>query len=175
MQAAIVRPTANEYLSYYGKYIELVSEPDVLKVLEEQAGEVRRIAASVPESRELYRYAPGKWSVRQVIGHMVDVERIFGYRALRISRRDETPLSGFDENTYVANGPYDDVAVRDLAEEFAVVRAANLLVLRRLDGAHAQLMGTANGAPISVRALAYILAGHVRHHLRGLRDNYAIA
>jgi hypothetical protein len=171
----IDRPQAHEHLPYYGRYIQLVTEPDVMAVLAQQGGEVRRLAGSLDPARESFRYAPGKWSVRQVFGHMVDVERVFGYRAFRISRGDETPLAGFDETTYVANSSYDDVSASELAEEFAMVRGANLLILRRLDDARATLMGSANNAPVSVRALAYIMAGHVRHHLRGLHDNYGVA
>jgi hypothetical protein len=174
MMVTIGRPAGNEHLPYYGKYIELVTEPDVMSVLEAQGDELRRLARSVPEDRETFRYAPGKWSVRQVFGHMVDVERVFGYRALRISRADTTPLAGFDENTFVVNAPYGNVSVGELAEEFAHVRAANALMLRRVDGARSMLAGTANGAAVSVRALAYIMAGHVRHHVKGLRDNYGL-
>ena len=175
MPHTIDRPQASEYLPYYGKYIELVAEPDVLPVLAHQGSDLRALAGRVPRDRETFRYASGKWSVREVLGHMIDVERVLGYRAFRISRGDETPLAGFDENTYVARSDYDGISLRDLADEFALVRDANLAALRRLDARHAALTGSANGAAVSVRALAYIMAGHVRHHLRGLRENYGVS
>jgi hypothetical protein len=175
MPPIIERPRTHEHLPYYGKYIALVTEPDVVSLLEQQVSELRSLAASIPATRETFRYAPGKWSVRQVFGHLTDAERVFGYRAFRISRGDETPLAGFDENVYVEKSSYEDVAVKELAEEFAHVRQANVAMLRRLDGPRTVLTGMANGAAISVRALAYIMAGHVRHHQNGLRENYEIA
>jgi hypothetical protein len=174
MPLTIARPQTHEHLPYYTKYIALVTDPDVMSLLEQQASELRSLAASVPATRETFRYAPEKWSVRQVFGHLIDAERVFGYRAFRISRGDETPLAGFDENTYVAKSTYDDVSVKELAEEFALVRQANVMMFRRLDGARTTLVGTANGAAISVRALAYIMAGHIRHHQKGLRENYSV-
>lgn len=171
----IERPADGEHNPYYSKYIALVTESDVLGVLDEQASELHALASRISPERETYSYAPGKWSVRQVIGHLADTERIFGYRAFRISRGDDTPLSGFDENAYVERGPYDAVPARQLAEEFALVRGANLAFLRHLDPTRWPLTGTANNSPISVRALAYIMAGHVRHHVNGLRQNYGIA
>lgn len=171
----IDRPSEAEHNPYYSKYIALVTDDDVLLALEKQSAEMRQLAARLPADRESYRYAPGKWSVRQVIGHMTDAERVFGYRAFRISRGDETPLSGFDENVFVERSPYDGVPAKELAEEFALVRAGNLAFFRQLDGARWPLKGTANNSPISVRALAYIMAGHVRHHQKGLRDNYGVA
>jgi hypothetical protein len=171
----IERPAEGEHNPYYSKYISLVTEEDVLGVLDRQLETIRALAASLSPDRETYRYAKGKWSVRQVIGHLIDAERVFGYRAFRISRGDETPLSGFDENTYVERSPYEGVAATILAEEFAHVRGANLAMLRQLDAARFVLKGTANNNPISVRALVYIMAGHVRHHLNGLRQNYGVS
>ena len=168
----IERPSEGEHNPYYSKYISLVTEDDLLALLERQAGEVRALASALAPARETYSYAPGKWSVRQVLGHLTDAERVFGYRAFRISRGDETPLSGFDENIYVKRSPYADVAAKQLAEEFALVRSANVAFLRQLDASRWPLRGTANNSPISVRALAYIMAGHVKHHQKGLRDNY---
>lgn len=170
----IEKPQAGEHNPYYTKYIELVTESEVLPVLERQAGEIRALAAALRPEQETHRYAPGKWSVREVIGHLTDAERVFGYRAFRISRGDGTPLSGFDENTYVQRSPSDRVSAKELADEFGAVRAANLAFLRLLDARQWRLAGTANNSPISVRALGYIMAGHVRHHLQGLKANYGI-
>jgi len=171
----IERPSEGEHNPYYSKYISLVTEDDLLALLERQAGEVRALASRLAPARETYSYATGKWSVRQVLGHLTDAERVFGYRAFRISRGDETPLSGFDENVYVQRSPYADVAAKQLVEEFALVRATNIALLRQLDASRWPLRGTANNSPISVRALAYIMAGHVKHHQKGLRDNYGVS
>lgn len=171
----IERPLEGEHNPYYSKYISLVTEDDVLLLLERQAGELQALASRLSGEEETHSYAPGKWNVRQVIGHLTDAERVFGYRAFRISRRDETPLSGFDENVFVERSPYAYVPAKRLAEEFALVRAGNLAFLRQLDPSHWALKGTANNNRISVRALAYIMAGHVRHHQNGLRDHYRVA
>lgn len=171
----IERPSDGEHNPYYSKYIALVTEDDLFDVLERQGAEIRQLAARLPADKEAYSYGPGKWSVRQVIGHLTDAERVFGYRAFRISRGDETPLSGFDENLYVQRSPYAAVPAKQLAEEFALVRSANLAFMRQLDAPRWPRRGTANNSPISVRALAYIIGGHVRHHQKGLRDNYGVA
>jgi hypothetical protein len=121
-----------------------------------------------------FAYAPGKWTVREIFGHLTDAERVFGYRAFRISRGDGTPLASFDENTYVARSGYASVPVAQLAGEFALLRESNLAVLRRLDEAQWRQVGTASGHPVSVRALAYMMAGHVRHHVQVLRERYGV-
>lgn len=165
------RPLETEYAPPYAPYVSLVPEVDILWVLENQVVEVRR-AASVPAARETHRYAPGKWTIREVFGHVVDAERVFGYRAFCVSRGEQRPLPGFDENEYVASSGIGRCRLADLVAEFATVREANLAVLRRLDQAGWQRFGNANGTSISVRALAYIMAGHVRHHLGVLRSRY---
>lgn len=143
-------------------------------VLASQADEVRRVARSVAGERETFRYAPGKWSVREILGHIGDGERVFGYRAFCISRGDQAPLPGFDENDYIAAADYDRQAVSVLAEDFATLRASNLAVLGRLPDAAWANVGTANGNRISLRAIAYIMAGHARHHMGVLRSRYDV-
>ena len=169
-----MRPGADEYASFFAGYVSLVPETDVLPVLAAQAVDLRRLAAAVPAARETYRYAPGKWSVREIFGHVGDGERVFGYRAFCISRGDRTPLPGFDENDYIAQSAYDERTVAELADDFAGLRAANLAVLGRLNDAQWTRVGNANGRPVSVRALAFIMAGHLRHHLGVLKSRYAI-
>ncbi len=169
------RPTDQEYAPFYAGYVALVPEHDVLTVLRAQADDLRAFAQDVPADRESFAYGPGKWTVRQVMGHLGDAERVFGYRAFRISRGDRTPLASFDENLYVDRGRFDDVALTTLAGEFAHLRAANLAVLDRLDEAAWDEAGTASGHHVTVRALAWMMAGHVRHHLRILRDRYGLA
>jgi hypothetical protein len=170
----IGRPTDQEFAPFYATYVSLVPEDDVLGALRRQADEVRALAASIPPERHGYRYAPGKWTVREVFGHLGDGERVFGYRASCISRGEQAPLPRFDENAYVENARFDDAPLDELVDEFLHLRAANVASLQRLDDAGGRRIGTASERPISVRALAYIMAGHVRHHLGILRDRYGI-
>jgi hypothetical protein len=169
------RPGASEYAPFYEAYVSKVPEAEVLPVLAAQVDEVRRLAAAVPAERERHRYAPGKWSVREVFGHLSDAERLFGYRALCIGRGDPTPLPGFDEVTYMAGAGFDGVPLAELAGELAAIRETNLLLLRRFDDAAWSRVGTANGTPVSVRALAYVMAGHLRHHVGILHERYGIS
>jgi DinB family protein len=168
------RPTQAEYAAFFAGYVSLVVESDVLKVLEAQPGELRQLASAVPEDRETYRYEPRKWSLREVVGHLTDGERVFGYRAFCISRGDQASLPGFDENDYVARSGYDRQRLADLVNEFATVRDANLRFLRRLDDESWRHLGVANKNPISVRAIAFIMAGHVRHHVGIVRSRYGV-
>ncbi len=169
------RPAETEYAPFYAKYVGLVPEADVLATLEGQIEDFRRFTKSVPPGRETYRYGPDKWSVREVIGHLTDGERVFGYRAFAISRGEQQALPSFDENAYVAQSGYDRIALADLADELVMVRRANLAVLRRLEPGAWTRMGTASGKPVSVRALAHVMVGHPRHHLAVLRERYGLA
>ena len=168
----IGRPVEVEFAPFYAGYVSLVPEADVLRVLEDQVADVRECTRAFIPTREGFRYAEGKWSVREVLGHVTDAERVFGYRAFCFSRGDENPLPGFDENDYVARSGFDRCSLTTLVQEFGQLREANLTVLGRLDDAAWQRMGTASGKPVSVRALAYIMAGHVRHHLQILSTRY---
>jgi hypothetical protein len=168
------RPQQAEYAPFYGTYVTLVPETDVLTVLERQIAVLRELAASVSADRERFAYAPGKWTIRQMVGHLGDAERVFGYRALCFSRRDQAPLPGFDEQSYVDRASFDRIPLAGLIEELVLVRSANLRLLQALENDQWSATGTANGAAISVRALAYVIAGHVRHHLGILRDRYGV-
>jgi hypothetical protein len=168
------RPGADEFAPFYAGYVSLVPETDVLPVLAGQAAELARLAAAVPAERETWSYQPGKWSLRQLFGHVTDAERLFGFRAFCISRGERASLPGFDENEYVAAAGYDRRPLADLAREFSMVREGNLAMLRALDAEAWERSGTANGTRVSVRALAWILAGHVRHHQRVLRERYGV-
>ncbi len=170
----IERPLEGEHHPFYADYIKLVTESDLRAVLEAQPEVLRALAASIPADRETHRYEDGKWSIRELVGHVTDVERVSGYRALCISRLDETELPGFDENDYVANSSYADTPLQELVAEFAALRTGNLAMLGRLDAARLQQVGSANGSNVSVRALAFILAGHFRHHVGILRDRYGV-
>jgi len=165
-------PGADEYLAYYGAYISRVTEPDVVQLLEAQRRSTAEFLAGLSETQAAHRYAPGKWTIREIIGHLSDAERIFAYRALRIARGDQTPLAGFDENAYVPGGDFERRPLADVAAEFASVRDATLTLVKGLTPDALARRGTASGHPISARALVFIIAGHERHHLGVIRDRY---
>lgn len=171
-QAMIARPGTDEYAPYYGTYIGKVPEGDLRALLATQLGETLALIRSIPEARGVHRYAPDKWSIKEVIGHLSDSERIFAYRALRIGRGDTTPLPGFEQNDYVPTGRFDARTLRDLADELAAVRQATIQLFAHLDEAALERRGTASGKPVSVRALAYIIAGHERHHVGIIKTRY---
>ena len=168
------RPDDTEYGAYYERYVSRVPEADIVAVLEAQAASMDRWPARVPHDKETVAYAPDKWTPRQLIGHLSDVERVFAYRALRFSRRDTTPLPGFEENPYVEHSAYAEVPLQMLVAELAAVRRANLPLFRRLDDAGWSARGEASGMSVTVRGLAYIMAGHVRHHVAVLKERYGL-
>jgi uncharacterized damage-inducible protein DinB len=166
------RPSADEYSGFNPAYVSLVPETEVADALARQPDEVRALLASVTGDRERFRYAPGKWSIRQVVGHMVDVERVFGHRAFSIARADPAPLPGFDESAYAEVAGADARSLADLLDEFAVVRRSNRFVLEHVSERDWQTVGIANNAKVSVRALAFLLVGHARHHMKILAERY---
>ncbi len=168
------RPDAVEYSAFHGTYVSLVPEGDILVVLREQLDVVKRLVSGITPAQELFRYAPGKWSVRQVFGHLADAERIFGYRVLCIARGQTEALPPFDENLFVETADFDARSLADLAEEWRLLRAANLAMMDRLtDAAWARICVT-SGAPVSARAFAWIMAGHLRHHLLIFKERYML-
>jgi DinB family protein len=166
------RPTAGEYAPYYEKYVSLVSEGDILAILEKQALALAALLSQRHEADGDLRYAPAKWSVREVLGHVIDTERVFAYRALRIARNDRTPIEGFEQDDYVKYGPFGQCSLAGLVEEFTSVRMATVSLFRELDEAAWVRRGVANNNEVSVRAIAYIIAGHELHHKRILQENY---
>jgi len=170
--ATATKPQATEYLPYYDRYISLVPEGDVLSTLSAQLDSTLSTLRSVSEEKAGFRYAPDKWSIKEVVGHITDGERIFAYRALRFARNDQTPLPGFEQDDYVRNATFDDCKLSDLVDEFEHVRRGNLLMFRHLDKEAWTRRGTASDAEISVRALVYILAGHELHHMKVLKEKY---
>jgi uncharacterized damage-inducible protein DinB len=169
---APARPGPGEYASFYETYVSLIPGDDVLGALEAQRVQTAHLLAARSEREGNFRYAPGKWSVKEVIGHLSDSERIWAYRALRIARADATPLSGFEQDDYVRNGGFAERTLADLAEEFAAVRAANLAMFRALTPEAWTRRGSANKSEVTVRALGYIIAGHEVHHRRILEEKY---
>lgn len=168
----IPRPDASEFLAYYAKYTDRVPDGDLLQTLRAQLDDTLALVRGLDESQGGHRYAPGKWTIREVLAHIIDAERIFAYRALRIARGDATPLPGFDENAYAENAGAESRTLADLADEFEHVRLGNLAMLRALDDEALARAGTASGGPVSVRALAWIIAGHELHHVALLRERY---
>lgn len=166
------RPLEDEFAAFYAGYVALVPEDDILKVLADQVDDVRALAGAVPPDRETFRYAPGKWSIREILGHVTDAERVFGHRAFCIARGEQASLPGFDEQAYMAQSNYDTRPLAELGEDFAALRGVNLAFLKSLPPAAWRRMGTANGTPVSVTALAWMLAGHLRHHQGVLSERY---
>lgn len=166
------RPEKTEYDQYYERYIALVPGDDVIHELGAQPTELQDIFIAMPEEKGLYAYADGKWTIKEVLSHLIDGERIFAYRALRISRGDETPIEGFEQDGYIENSHANERAIADLLEEFKLLRRSNILFFNHLDETGWKRMGTASDVPVSVRALAYIMAGHVTHHVNILRERY---
>lgn len=166
------KPSPSEHAPYYGRYIERVPDGEILAILESQIAETVKLLGSLPEEKTLARYAPGKWSIREVVGHMCDVERVFGYRALRFARDDATPLPGFEQEDYAREGRFDSRPMKDLLAELVAIRRASLLLFRGFSDAAWARAGTASGYVISVRSVPFILAGHERHHVGVIRERY---
>lgn len=167
-------PAAGEYNPYYGRYIEQLGDADPLDALERGERECHDLLSPLGEERGRYRYAPGKWSVKDVVVHVLDTERIFAYRLLRIARGDTTPMPGFEQNDYAATAEADRRSLADILSEYHAVRSATLHLVQSLSGEALARRGTASGHPVSARALVYIIAGHERHHLRILREQYGL-
>jgi len=168
----ITRPEADEYAPYYGTYIDAVTDDCALVALARQRDSTASFLAGVPEARAGHRYAPGKWSLREVVGHVADGERIFSIRLLRFARNDQTPLPSFDENLYVPEGRFERRSLADVSRELTAVRDATLALVRSLDEETMLRRGTASGKVMSVRALAWVMAGHEAHHMRVLGERY---
>jgi uncharacterized damage-inducible protein DinB len=172
MPLFLQRPASGEYLPYYDKYISLVPDADIIELLASHADETIAILRHQPPEMADHAYAEGKWTVKEVIGHICDAERIFAYRLLRIGRGDETPLSGFDENTYVPAGQFQERTLESLLEEFAAIRQSTIALIGGLPDEAWSRSGIANGDAISARALAYIIIGHGFHHREILLNRY---
>jgi hypothetical protein len=172
--ATISRPGPDESIAYYRRYIDKVAGEDITDQLASQLHEVEKLLEPVTDRAALARYAEGKWSIKEIIGHLIDTERIFAYRLLRIARGDSTPLPGFDENAYNPEGQFDERPIAMLLAEFRSVRQSTSALFEGLPAQAWERRGIANGQPISARALAYIIVGHVFHHLGVLRDRYGL-
>lgn len=170
--AGITRPASGEYAPSYERYISLVPDGDVVATLSRQLESTLALLRGIDETQANNRYAPDKWSIKELVGHLIDSERIFAYRALRFARNDQTPLSGFEQDDYVRDAEFDKRTLADLADEFEHVRRANISLFRSLNVEALSRRGTANEVEISVRALLYIMAGHEAHHIQVLTERY---
>ncbi len=170
--AILTRPDATEYAPYYGKYISLIPEGDLIKIMNEQFERTLATLRKISETQSLTRYEPGKWSIKEVVGHMIDTERIMSYRALRIGRGDETPIPGFEQDDYVRGANSEARPFQEIVEEFQAVRRATLALFSSFDEAALSRRGTASDLPVSARALTCIVAGHERHHINVLQTKY---
>lgn len=168
----VARPEPGEYAPYFEKYISLVPGNDVAGALESQRVQTMQLFAGRSERDGNFRYALGKWTVKEVLGHITDSERIFTYRALRIARGDKTPLPGFEQDDFVTNGGFNERPLANLAEEFAQVRGASLALFKSFAQDAWTRRGTASDKEVSVRALAYMTAGHELHHRQILEERY---
>lgn len=166
------RPEKTEYAEYYERYVSLVEETDIVAVLEKQQTEMLEIFEAISEEKSHFAYGADKWTIKELIGHLTDGERIFAYRALRISRADETPIEGFEQDGYIENSNFNNTPFSALTEELLLARKSNLIFFKYLQDEAWSRAGTASGNPVSVRALAYIMAGHIRHHLKILNERY---
>jgi len=172
MATASIRPLPGEYAPYYDRYISLVPANDVLAALEDQRRQMLLLLCGRTEADGDLRYAPDKWSLKEVLGHVNDTERIMSYRALRISRGDATPIEGYEQDDYVRNGPFARLPLADLIEDYIGVRRATISLFRNLDEAAWSRRGVANKNEVTVRALAYIIAGHELHHRQIIEEKY---
>jgi DinB superfamily len=168
----VARPKPGESAPYYERYISLVEGEDILTTLDEQRRQTMLLLSGRSDADGNFRYAPDKWNAKEVLGHVNDTERIFAYRALRIARGDQTPIEGYEQDDFVRNGPFAHRPLSDLIEEYIAVRRATLSLFRNLDEAAWLRRGIANKNEVSVRALAYIIAGHELHHRRVLEEKY---
>lgn len=165
-------PQPGEYDPYYGRYISLIRSEDALAMLDEQRKQTLLLLSGRDENDGDFCYAPDKWSVKELLGHVCDTERVFAYRALRVSRGDVTPMEGFEQDDYVRNGPFAQRSLPDLIEDYIAVRRASIALFRNLDEGAWARRGIANKSEVTVRALAYIIAGHEAHHRGILEEKY---
>lgn len=162
----------NEYSEFNATYIKAAGEVDMMLELEVCLHDFIRFVQNIPMDKFDYRYAEGKWNIKEIIQHIIDTERIFGYRALRISRNDTTPLPGFDENLFAQNTPANQRGIQDLLTEFSAVRHSNLFLFKSFSEEQFKRMGTASETSISVRAIGFILIGHQKHHQKVFEERY---
>lgn len=166
-------PNSNEYAEFYAGYVQrATSKGDVLAALPNQIDKIQAALGNLSDEQALFRDAPNEWTIKEVMGHLNDVERVFSYRLLRVSRNDSTPIPGFEQNDYVREAGFDSHPIKDLIQEFEHLRRANILAIQNMTDEAALRVGVASGYPVSARALIFMLVGHVDHHLESLNEKY---
>lgn len=166
------KPTPEEYPYYCNQYLNLIKDGDIINILEEQSVLVQKFIASIPEEKADYTYGFGKWTIKEVFGHLINTERILTYRILKIVRRDKQPSSGYDQDDYIKNAKYFKKALKEIADEMLLLRAANLKFFQSFDEEDLMQRGFANDKEFSIRAILYILAGHELYHINFVKNNY---
>ncbi|OMF37282.1 damage-inducible protein DinB [Paenibacillus sp. FSL H8-0548] len=166
------RPSKEEYMAYYEQYVALVGDEPLIDTLAKQLTSTTELLSDIPEQQSNFRYAEGKWTLKEVIGHISDNERVMSYRLLRIARGDNTPLAGYDQDQFMSGSSFQDWSLSQIIEDYISVRKATLTLLRGLSDEAWQRIGSANGTEITARAIAYIIAGHELHHWRIIQDKY---
>ncbi|WKZ48025.1 MAG: DinB family protein [Anaerolineales bacterium] len=169
----LTSPPSTEYAEFYAGYVQRAqARGDVIAALPKQIDEIKSALGNLTDEQALFRDAPKEWSIKEVVGHLNDVERVFSYRLLRVSRNDATPLAGFEQDDYVREAGFDKHPLKDLIEEFEHLRRANILAIQNMSAEAALRVGAASGYPVSARALIYMLVGHVDHHMESLNEKY---
>jgi hypothetical protein len=173
MTTALTPPTSEEFAPFYSDYIlRAVKIDNIVKALPQQIDDIKSALGDLSDEQARFKFGPAEWSIKEVIGHLIDGERVFSYRLLRVSRNDQTPLPGFEQEDYVREAGFDNFAFTDLISEFEFLRCANILAIKNMSDEAVLRLGTASGATISARALIYMMVGHVEHHMASLRENY---
>ncbi len=166
------KPNVTEYAPYYQRYIDLITTDDIFSFFKQQTEEIVALFTNLSEEQASFRYAEGKWTIKELLAHIVDSERIFGYRVLAISRGEKNPLPGFAENEYVKNGKYENRSLQSFLSEYSYLSSANLELFKSLDEEmHAQ-KGTASGKEVTARAILFVTIGHEKHHLEIIKSRY---
>ncbi len=173
MTSQITVPASDEYATFYQDYVQrAISKKDILAALPQQIVEIKSALGKLSDQQARFKFGPAEWSIKEVVGHLNDVERVFSYRLLRISRNDVTPLPGFEQEDYVRAARFDNYSLSDLIQEFEFLRRANILAISNMTDESIDRRGTASGAAISARALIHLLVGHVDHHMDSLNEKY---
>jgi hypothetical protein len=173
MPTTFAPPTSEEYASFYADYIQRAqSKENLFSAFDQQIKEIKSALGQLSDEQARFRFGPAEWSIKEVVGHLNDVERVFSYRLLRVSRNDLTPLPGFEQNDFVREAGFDNYSLNDLINEFELLRCANILAIKNMPESATLQRGTASGMTVSARALIYMMVGHVDHHITSLHENY---
>ncbi len=168
------RPSDNDYAPYYADYMKHIEGDDIIKILSDQLVEDKKLFDSISEVKAAYAYAEGKWTIKEVVGHLIDVERVMAYRALCIARGEKQSLPGFEQDDYVENGKFNKRTLKNLIEELKLVRESNLVMFKNFDEEMLERRGTANNFEVTALSFLFIIAGHQMHHIKILKERYLV-